>query len=371
MKKAAVFLLGMMALGMVGAGCDSNIDPDTLVRELRVLAMRFGDASPGSVSELQATVSLQGGMPDLSFTASSIRMAVLAATPTGPGRRITTPGPRPLQYDWFACVGPLSLFTPGTIDPKCLKFAPGDPPPRSNPSLIPLVAPNLAPSDGTLTVNTADLKDILGRFLSALLSSPNNGGGSTMMLPSRPMTLLLPVLVTVSVPPPAGEPSNILDSEVAYSFLRIVIALPGMTLPQPNHNPLLPLEGGVQVSSTEMGPMTRLHPCTDPRGGDCDRFSISRTAPIFVMGAAAPGSVETYTPLDESGRMNISEIMRYAWFSTDGTFDEARTGDAHPQTKWQNDGKYAAPSEVLTVELWIVVQDDRGGADYQRFQLSF
>src|SRR5688572_19197446 len=128
MRKTIWFLLVLSILGAGGTGCDSDIDPDTLVRELRVLAMRVGDELPGSPAEVQAMVDLSRGpnMPDLAFTTPSVKLAVLTGAPVGPGRRVTATadvsrGSRLRRHDWFACIGPLSLFSPGTLDSQCLK----------------------------------------------------------------------------------------------------------------------------------------------------------------------------------------------------------------------------------------------------------
>jgi hypothetical protein len=377
MRKTIWFLLALLIAGAAGTGCDSDIDPDTLVRELRILALRFGDPAPGSTAELQATVDLL--RQDLVFTDPSIHMAVLTGAPTGPGRRVpTSGGPRARRYDWFVCIGPLSLFSPGTLDPGCLKFKPGDPPPRQNSALVPLVLENMAPTDGTLTVPTDALKEILGRFVQALLSGGGGqgggGGGGFSMLAERPIVILLPIMVRVSVPPPPdgdGDPNNPLDSEIGYNFLRITIALPGM-LPPPNHNPFFAAEGGVFAAvapAEQLPPMTRLVPC--PEGVSCPSYGVSRDASIFFTGRAEPASVETYTPLDDSGRQGIAEVLRYAWFSTDGVFEAQRTGDHIPETEWKNFGDRPAPLETSVVDLWIVVQDERTGCDYQHFQVGF
>lgn len=378
MKKLVRIPLAALLLVVAGSGCDNDIDPDTLVRELRVLSIRFGDSTPGSVAELQATVGGTLTMPQLIFSQPAIAMSVIAAAPTGPGRRISKPGPRPLHYEWFACIGPLSLFSPGTLDSKCQKWAPGDPPPRENPALVPLSPESGGPSDGTLSVPASALQEILGAFLQALLMPPSgsggSGGGGMVALPTRPITLLLPVIAKVTVQPPDGDPTSSLDSEIAYSFLRVVVALPGMTLPPPNHNPTLPAAGGLATSDFEMGTYMPLMPCPTTLfagPGDCMLRPVKRNEPLYISGAAAPGSIEVYTPLDDSGRMDVSETMRYAWFSTDGTFNDERTGDAHAQTFWENGDRRPAPDEVKVIDVWLVVQDERGGADTQRFELTF
>lgn len=377
MRKTIWFLLALVILGAGGTGCDSDIDPDTLVRELRVLAMRVGDAIPGSAAEVQAMVDLSRGpnMPDLVFSQPSVRLSVLTGAPVGPGRRIgatASGGPRLRRYDWFACVGPLSLFSPGTLDSQCLKFKPGDPPPRQNPALFPLVPAGLAPADGTLDVPTDQLKAILGQFLTVALGGGGGGPGGMLMLPTQPLVLLLPILVEVVVPPPDGDPNNPLDREIGYTFLRIVIALPGMTLPPPNRNPSLPLLGGVwagSVPAADNPTMTRVTPCLE--GGSCAPYAIPREGPVYFVGRSDSGSAETYTPLDDSGRTDVVETLRYAWFTSDGSFGDERTGDTQPETEWRNEEKRPAPVESSYVDLWLVVQDDRAGCDYQHFQLKF
>lgn len=365
--------VALLAIILV-SGCDNDIDPDTLVRELRVLALRIGDATPGSAAELQANVGGTLQMPTFDFTQPSVTMTVLAAAPTGPGRRISTQGARPLQYDFFACIGPLSLFSPGTLDRDCLKFAPGDPPARQNKSLLPLVPMPIG--NASLVLQTDSLKAILGQFLGTALSasagSANTSGGD-ISLPSRPLTLLLPILVEVSVPPPAGDVSNPLDREIGYSFLQVVVAFPalGMSLPPPNHNPFLPTLGAVKVGPASMNEMAQLVPCPNLQSGDCTSYPITRSDPLFLTAMAAPGAVETYTPLDDSGRKDVVETLRYTWFSTDGIFENERTGDARPETKWTNADKRPAPESVSKVDLWLIVQDGRGGTDFQHFQLSF
>ena len=128
------FLALLTLLLLLAGGCSLDIDSDSLVRELRVLAIRAGDPEPGSESDVQAMVSLSGG-GDLVFTRDHIDLAALVAAPTGPGRRIAAP--RPLRYDWYLCIGLASLTVPGTLDPACNKFLPSDPPPAMNPAMAP------------------------------------------------------------------------------------------------------------------------------------------------------------------------------------------------------------------------------------------
>lgn len=352
-------LCGVCGLG----GCDLNIDSDSLVRELRVLSIRTGDPEPGSASDVQATVSLAGG-GDLVFTSDHIDLAVLAFAPTGPGRRI--PAPRPLRHDWYLCIGLASLAVPGTLDPSCNKFSPTDPPPAQNPSLLPL-------GEGErLRVPTAVLKEVIGRLLMASLGAggvPGMGGTGGGMLPMRPLVLPLPILVRSSAV--GGDPMSRLDSEAAFGFLRVIVALPGMPLPEPNHNP--------PFGSVSFGPTARpeggmpsgrpLTPCAPD--GTCERYRLGRAEVAYLTGGAVPGSLEKYVPLDDSGRPEVTERYRYSWFATDGEFKQERTGDTFPDNEWKSEGDRPAPPEVQVVQLWFVAQDERGGADWARFELEF
>lgn len=369
--------LWVLLASLLGSGCDIDLDPDTLVREIRVLGVRFGDAAPASESDVIARVTLgAGGQPDVTFSRPEMRIQALAAAPTGLGRRVATP--RPLLYDWFVCTGPLSLFSPGVLDPQCRKLGPKDPPARKNTALRPLLP--VPSTSSAIALDAATLKSILSVFLQALLS-PSAGGGSgggMITLPERPVVLLLPIVVEVSAQ--GGDANNPLDREVAFSFLRVIVTLPGMDVPPANRNPSLAGQGGFFVGTAEgeMAPRSPLAPCPfenlsgEAEAGQpaCSRFAATRTAPVFVQARSDVGSTETYVPLDDSGRGPQTESMRYSWFATDGTFSDERTGDKSPETRWENGDRRPAPPEVRVVDIWVVVQDGRGGADFARAQLS-
>jgi hypothetical protein len=100
------------------------------------------------------------------------------------------------------------------------------------------------------------------------------------------------------------------------------------------------------------------------------RAVLDSAGSAYITGVVRDGSAETYDPIDDSGRTGVVETMRFSWFSTDGTFSELRTGVAQPQTQWQNGDKYPAPMGVKTVTVWLVAQDERGGADWQQYALQ-
>lgn len=373
----------LACLGALSPGCDSDTDPDSLVRELRVLGMRFGESERFSVAELQAQLGIGAdGMPTVTFAQPTLSIRTFAVAPHGPGRRRSEPPV--LQYDWFSCIGPQSLFSAGTLDAECRKLSPSDPPARANPSLLSLDSARQMPGETgpteqpVVVLDTGKLTPIVGRFLAPLLSrgTGGGGGGGGLMLPTEPIVLLLPVVVEVTVKGAGaglGVP-GLLDREVAYSFLRLTLTLPGMTAPPPNRNPaLLPTEslfsGTVEGEGT---PRSAVAPCLDAtQPAQCPTLEVSRAQPTYFVGRAEAGSAETYSQLDAQTQMQKSrtEILRYIWFSTDGTFSEERTGDELPETRWEHGEKYALPAGSQQTDLWLVVQDNRGGTDMQRFAL--
>lgn len=336
------------------AGCDNDIDSDTLVRELRVLSLRVGAPTPGSPAEAQAEVKPGPGGLDLVFTSDHIDLTANVAAPTGVGRRFAAP--RPLTYEWYLCVGPASLFNPGTLDPGCRKWLPGDPDPMKNTSL------RYLGGGQNFSLPTAVLKDVVGGVLQLLLTG-GSGGGGPVMIPDKPISILLPVIMRVRAQ--NGDPNDIRDSEVGVTYLRTWIALPGMTLPTVNHNPSL----ADLVASTDPDATKKpLLPCT---AASCPRNPVKRAVDLFLVGASQAGSVETYTPVDDTGRGPRQEALRYSWFATDGNFTRERTGDTQPDTTWNSDDKRPPPDGTTQGTIWLVVQDERGGGDFARYELDF
>lgn len=345
-----------LALGLAMlAGCDNDIDPDTLVRDIRVLSLRVGSATPLSPAEAQAEVKPGPSGLDLVFTSDHLDLTANVAAPTGPGRRIMAP--RPLVYEWYLCVGPASLFSPGTLDPGCRKWQPGDPDPMKSTSL------RYLGSGANFSLPTAVLKDVVGGVLQILLTGGSGGGsGGTVTIPDKPISILLPLIMRVRAQ--NGDPNDIRDSEVGVTYLRTWIALPGMTLPPVNQNPAL---ADLVASADKDGTKKPLLPCT---ATSCPRNPVKRGADLFLVGASLTGSIETYTPVDDTGRGARQEALRYSWFSTDGAYERERTGDTQPDNTWNSDNKRPPPDGIVQSSLWLVVQDERGGGDCARYELD-
>lgn len=348
-------LCGALAL-LCGLGCENDIDSDSLVRELRVLSLRIGPQTPQSDAEAHAEVKPGPGGLDLVFTQPTIDLKVEIGAPTGPGRRFASP--RPLAVDWFLCVGPSSLFNPGTLDPGCRKWLPTDPDPMKSTAL------RFLGNGETFPLPTAVLKEVVGGVLQIMLTGGSGGGsGGTIKLPEKPVMILLPVLARVRVV--GGDPNDNRDSEVAVTYLRTWVALPGMTLPAANHNPSV---GELLAGPDQDGAKKPLLPCIPT---SCPANPVKRNQDLFLIASALAGSVENYTPQDDSGRGDRPETLRYSWFATDGNFEKERTGDAFPDNKWNSDSKRPPPDGATQGSLWLVVQDERGGTDARRYELSF
>jgi hypothetical protein len=144
-------------------------------------------------------------------------------------------------------------------------------------------------------------------------------------------------------------------------------------LPPPNRNPVF---GELRVGPTpppeDGSPPAMLPPPLAPCTGEgpCARYLLGREETAYLIGRAGPDSIERYVPQDASERGEIPEQLRYSWFATDGTFEEERTGETFPDNQWKSAGDRPAPPEVKVVQLWFVLQDERGGVDWGRFELE-
>lgn len=341
MHKKLALLLSLLPI----TACDLGLDPDSLVRDLRVLAVRTG----GDAAASTADVDLTGG---------ALRLSALVAEPTGAGRKVAAP--RALQHDWYLCVPGRSVLVTGSVDPECVKFGPTDPDPRQNPALL------FLGSGSPTALDLSGLSGILLSRLGPLLAEA--GAGSTSSTPLPALELQLPLVLRVAATPPTPDKR---DAETAVTFVRAVFPLPGKEkepLPEGavNHNPtLLPVE----VATDDLGTGAQaLVPCQPP--APCQRLALSPGRKIFFKGAAAPGSLERYLPLDQSGRGVQTEVLRYSWFSSDGTFSELRTGDGKPWTEWKNEEPYQLPMATRVLSLWLVLQDGRNGTDTAYYELE-
>lgn len=128
----------------------------------------------------------------------------------------------------------------------------------------------------------------------------------------------------------------------------------------PNHNPAL---ASVAFVAASPGPA--------PAELDESNPPVVHAGDVLTLRATfAPGSAETYTvlnpnPNDPSPTRQVTELLSVNWFATGGSLSEATTGEAKPDTKWRADKHLpTAGPEGAIIDLWIVGQDERGGADF-------
>lgn len=328
------------------AGCDLGLDPDGLVRDLRVLGMRVGAAGPTGVADVELS------QPTLDLT-------LLSPSPFGPGRRVQTE--RPVTADWYLCLtGRSPLATVGSVDPTCTKFDNRATGPQPNDARVYLA------SGVQAQVALAPLVQVLSAKVAGMLGSA--GGGNITL----PLALQLPVVVRATNLPGS---SDIRDEEVGFAYARSVFPpnMPatcpaGVTSPCPNRNPALASLKASWTSGDDAQAQL-LSPCED--GKPCARLRVPRGAPtLYLIPDSQPGSAEVYVPLDQSGRTQATEVLRYSWFATDGKFSEERTGGDQLYTVWGDESPYQVPAETSVVQLWVVLQDDRGGTDWRRYELE-
>ena len=85
------------------------------------------------------------------------------------------------------------------------------------------------------------------------------------------------------------------------------------------------------------------------------------------------GSLESYpvAPLDGSQLEHRTETLRLSWFSEAGTFASSATG-ADSENSNASTNSFTAPERGGTVQVWVVAEDSRGGADYvhRRFDIK-
>lgn len=355
-------VLSLLAVSLL-CGCGIEIDPDSLVRELRVLGARAGDPAPGSVA-------------DLSLCSESVQLQTLVVAPTGPDRSIKAP--RPVTVDYYLCLTARSLAAPGAIDPACVDVPPrsGDspmalscpatPPGQTPDPLLPLALDQAQDPDQPLRVPMAPLLACLTQRAGPLVFGSGGSGGVPGLPAGGPLTVLLPVVIRARAAGLEGP----LDSETAVVFVRLVVDLqercqagapPAATR---NRNPVL---GTLRYRFEEEGADQDLLPC--PAQGACPQaLAVSRGQSVWLTGSAQGGSAEAYK--DTLGE-DRTERLRFSWFTTDGRFSEDRTGEAIPTTRWRNEDPFTAPGSEQAVGLYVVLQDGRGGAAWARYALRF
>ena len=114
---------------------------------------------------------------------------------------------------------------------------------------------------------------------------------------------------------------------------------------------------------------------TEPACGDgmCTSGEDSTACPDDCLQPIGCTGPEEYAYLDPSSGAIVTrhESMRVSWFTTQGTFRDDRTGSLEADfAVTTSDNTWTAPNTPGPVFMWVVLRDDRGGSDWQSYQLQ-
>jgi hypothetical protein len=355
---SAKAVLGLIALLAV-AGCDSGFDPPSLLDSLRVLAVKPEPAS---------------GTPG---TSSRLTLAYADGTRNEDG---SLRAPRDVQIAWFgACHNP----------PSRMYFA-------CYPVLT-AIAEHLSPK---------------------VVDTPLAGVPAGVFGIGNQFELALPPDLLSSAPQTSTDP---LHYGVSYAFFAVCA---GELRPRPDFHDRVPLECVDPVSGEVLGhrdfvsgfttlfsyesdvPLNQ-NPrltsvnvagapipvpssgcsedddCADvslgaPLEGACERLSgrcLPRVAPCPESGDCP--TIDVSPELERSDAeplpgQNAREVLWASYYATAGKFDPATELVNDQKTGWIDDhaSLYSPPRRAVgRVELWVTVNDQRGGVDYRKLEL--
>lgn len=109
--------------------------------------------------------------------------------------------------------------------------------------------------------------------------------------------------------------------------------------------------------------------CGDGICGDDETFTSCDADCLVPFGC---DGAEHYVLVDPSNGQLVRrrEGIAVTWYSTGGSFTEARTGrsDEDPETRTTNE--FTAPAEAGDVVVFAVIRDERGGTSFRGFRLT-
>lgn len=163
-------------------------------------------------------------------------------------------------------------------------------------------------------------------------------------------------------------------AETTFAFVRLRCGLAGATQAQsadfnrryrPNTNPAI--ESVTRVvggRATELGDA----PLVVAPG---ESVSLRVTWPGCEGATAACGGAERYVLFDTIARAVVErrEAMRVSWFATAGRWSAARTGREREDAARTSDNVWVAPNAAGEATLWVVLRDERGGAEWRALRV--
>jgi hypothetical protein len=272
---------------------------------------------------LTLAAGCQNNFDPASYLAGDLRvLGVVAEPPDVPGGATSKLTP---------IVASTGGATPSFAWALCL-----DPPPAGSAAVNP----------DCLTQDTADFLIPVAGAESAVVTMPQIKDPKMFGLPDATIGVYLPVRVRVQ-----ASDQNV---QVIY---RLRVTLPGFPA---NQNPVI---DQVLDSTTDVPtPIVEGQPYPAPAG------------PIKLRLTLADGSDEMYPTITGDAQNPMIEMKteepRFFWYADFGSFSDNVTGEAMPDTTLDlGDEKHPAHAGD-TVNVWVVVHDDRGGTAVAHRQLA-
>jgi hypothetical protein len=114
-------------------------------------------------------------------------------------------------------------------------------------------------------------------------------------------------------------------------------------------------------------------PLVDECGdGVCGADESAMSCPVDCTHPKGCGGAERYVNFDLATQSVVDqrEGIHVSWYATAGSFARDRTGNAGTDDDTTSDNPWTAPSSAGTVNLWIVLRDDRGGIGWAEYVLD-
>ena len=340
-KRTMTGVLALATLSALTAGCSSFQDESTIV-DLRVLGIK---ADPPEIYVDPSTLANQTDPFKSTFTA-------LVVDAKGNGRTIS--------YDVLACPRDIDTVTAATGHNGviCQHNVPGQ-----TPASLEVIPPDMPAT----TSDPGPEHDISFDFLvSPSLLSLAFGAD-----PYAAMGFQLPVVVQMELA--AGSENLVTTKRLIFSQ-----QLPDRPPQAPNQNPEVATVTTYEARDANLNaispePLASSAPLAVPLGGTV----------WFEPGGAVAEAYSTRTLTHDTPPQVVTtdvpaETLRYAFFTSAGTFTPVETSTATPAIFTTPDrphleSHYTAPTSMpdnplLTV--WIVVRDERGGASWITRQIQ-
>ena len=320
-------------------GCAPELLDDTSrVRSPRVIAVRAEPAEPAP--------------------GEAVTLRALVVAPDG------TVGEPPLR--WSFCTARRALATPGPVHPACLAEA--DPALQS--------VGSGATASGTLPTDAC-------RLFGPEPPDDRQGGGGRPVDPDVTGGFYLPVQMVLSGAAPAVfqarigcRPGGLSQTESAEltrrarrnenpSIASLVATMEGRAITVDEGAAVEVAPGAAVRLAVTWATCPASARCGD---GVCGEEETRATCADDCTTPRGCGGAEGYARFDLATRTVVTarEVLRASWFATEGAFGAPRTGSdggARSVNEW------TAPATAGTVRGWVVLRDDRGGADWRAFSV--